>query len=157
MTTTLARTLIAFAILANVSCARAVQRPEPAPAASTSVWTADFMRTKPGQFDRYLKYLDANWARSRRTVLSQGRIRSFRVLTTTPTAAAPWDVVLLTEYPDSAAQANAESIFRPVLDAQGETLIDGLSGKGRDNPLKATVSSVVMRTAISGEHLSGMQ
>ena len=136
-----------LALLALFGCARAVHV-ETAPTTGPSVWTADFMRTKPGQLDRYLRYLDANWARSRRTVLAQGHIRSFRVLVTTPTDEAPWDVVLLTEYPDSATHARAEEIFRPVMAAQGETLIDGLSGRGPDNPLKQTVFGTVLTTAI---------
>jgi hypothetical protein len=34
-------------------------------------------------------------------------------------------VILLTEYPDSAAYARREEIFQPILTAQGRTLIDG--------------------------------
>jgi hypothetical protein len=111
-----------------------------------TIWTADFMRTKPGQQERYLRYLDANWARARRTVLDQGKIRSFRVLVVEQADSAAWDVLLLTEYTDSSARAHAEEIFRPVLDAQKETLIDGLSGRGPDNALKRTVSSTVLKT-----------
>ena len=143
------RASIAAATLVALAAACATPRAdEPAPAHGPSVWTADFMRTKPGQLERYLRYLDANWARSRRTVLAQGGIRSFRVLVTQPTDEAPWDVVLLTEYPDSAAHARAEEVFRPVMSAQGETLIDGLSGRGPDNPLKRTVAATVFTTAI---------
>ena len=101
------------------------------------------MRTKPGQQARYLRYLEANWARARATALAQGEIRSYRVLAVNESAAA-WDVILLTEYPDSAAYARREAIFQPILDRQGQTLVDGLSGSGRDNPLKTTVLATVL-------------
>lgn len=113
-----------------------------------SVWTADFMRTKPGQQARYLRYVDANWARARRTVQAQGGIKSFRVLVSSDSLAA-WDVLLLTEYPDSAAFARAEEVFRPVLAAQGQTLIDGMSGRGPDNELKRSVMSTLVRSPIA--------
>ena len=40
-------------------------------------------------------------------------------------AGAGTQVILLTEYPDSAAYARREEIFQPILTAQGRTLIDG--------------------------------
>jgi hypothetical protein len=136
-----------FAMIASTACARRGQL-APAVAPSTSVWTLDYMMTKPGQRDRYLRYLDANWARSRQTLLNQGRIRSFNVLVRTPTDTAPWDVVLVTEYSDSTSQANAEAMFLPIREAQGETLIDGLSGRGPDNVLKKTVFTHVLTPSL---------
>lgn len=149
------RLMIVVAIALVSGCSRAATPAHftqggPAP----SVWTADFIRTEPGQLDRYLRYVDANWARSRRTVLAQGGIRSFRVLVTSPTESAPWDLILLTEYPDSATHARREGIFRPVMEAQDETLIDGLSGRGPDNPLKTTVASALLTTAMEGQGVS---
>lgn len=140
------RTVAVFvALLVSIAVAGAgVVRQE-----NQSIWTVDFMRTKPGQQARYLRYLDANWARARRTVQAQGGVKSFRVLVS-PDSLAPWDVVLLTEYPDSAALARAEEVFRPVLTAQGETLIDGMSGRGPDNALKQSVVSHQLRSPIVG-------
>ena len=132
--------------LAVAACA-APRLPTPAaPRDSASVWSADFMRTKPGQQERYVRYVSANWARARRTALEQGKILSFRVLVAVPDSAGGWDVALLTEYPDSAAYANREAVFRPILDAQGETLVDGLSGRGADNVMKTSIRSTTMRS-----------
>jgi len=58
--------------------------------------------------------------------------------------------LLLTEYPDSATQARAEEILRPVMSARGETLIEGLSERGPDSPLKRTVASRLLAMAIEG-------
>ena len=43
----------------------------------------------------------------------------------TSSTGAGTQVILLTEYPDSAAYARREEIFQPILAAQGRTLIDG--------------------------------
>jgi hypothetical protein len=82
--------------------------------------------------------------------LEGAAIRSFRVLVTEPTAEQPWDVILMTEFPDSATYAAREAVFRPVMDAQGQTLVDGMSGSGPDNPLKTTVRSAVYTSPIGG-------
>jgi hypothetical protein len=79
---------------------------------------------RPGSRADYLRFLELNWARARRTALAQGQIRSYRALVA-PDTTPGWQVILLTEYPDSSAYARREEIFRPILDAQGRTLIDG--------------------------------
>ncbi len=96
----------------------------PANAGARSVWSADFVTVRPGLRADYLRFLELNWARARRTALAQGHIRSYRALVA-PDTTPGWQVILLTEYPDSASYARREEIFRPILDAQGRTLIDG--------------------------------
>ncbi len=117
--------------LTLASMALAACRPAPPPAAvaprdaaARRVWSADFVTVRPGLRADYLRFLELNWARARRTALTQGQIRSYRALVA-PDTTPGWQVILLTEYPDSAAYARREEIFRPILDAQGRTLIDG--------------------------------
>ena len=136
--------------LLSAGCAQIASAPPAQADATASYWTADYMRTKPGQQDRYIRSLDANWAHFRRIVLEQGGIRSFRVLITTPTPETPWDVVLLTEYPDSATYERAEEIFRPVMRGHQEVLIDGMSARGPNNPLVTLVGGNTFKTVISG-------
>lgn len=90
-----------------------------------SVWSADFVTVRPGEHDRYRRFVEANWVRARRTARERREIRSYRALFTPDNATAGWHVILLTEYPDSAAYARREEIFQPILTAQGRTLIDG--------------------------------
>ena len=113
--------LMALAACRPAPPAVAVARSE---GGARSVWSADFVTVRPGQRADYLRFLELNWARARRTALAQGQIRSYRALLSTDTTAG-WHVILLTEYPDSAAYARREEIFRPILTAQGRTLIDG--------------------------------
>jgi hypothetical protein len=111
----------------------------------TPVWSVDFVTTKSGEHDRYLRFLEANWVRARRTARASGHILSYRVLTASDSSAG-WDVALLTEYADSLSYAQRESAFGPILAAQGLTRIDG---KGpRD--LTSSIKNVLL-TAAYGE------
>jgi hypothetical protein len=97
----------------------------PATTGGPSVWSVDFMTVRPGEHDRYRRFLEANWAKARRTARDRGLIRSYRALFTPDTATSGFHVILLTEYPDSAAYERREDIFQPIFTAQGRTLIDG--------------------------------
>lgn len=103
------------------------------------------MRTKPGQQERYLAFVDANWVALRAEALEAGGIVSYQVYVSDDTTAG-WDVALFTEYADEAAHANAETVFRPLMDAHTLVLIDSLSGVGPDNPLKVTAASLTLRS-----------
>ena len=95
--------------------------------AGPSVWSVDLMTVRAGERESYRRFLDANWARARRTARERGEILSYHALFTPDTSAsgAGTQVILMTEYPDSAAYARREEIFQPILAAQGRTLIDG--------------------------------
>ena len=105
----------------------AVVSDTPASSRGPSVWSVDVMTVRTGERESYRRFLDANWARARRTARDRGEIRSFHALFTPDTSStgAGTQVILLTEYPDSAAYARREEIFQPILTAQGRTLIDG--------------------------------
>lgn len=92
-----------------------------------SVWSVDLMTVLPGEHDRYRRFIDANWARARRTARERGQILGYHALFRPDTAQGNWHVILLTEYPDSAAYERREEIFQPILRAQGHTRIDGKS------------------------------
>ena len=84
------------------------------------------MTVRQGERENYRRFLGANWARARRTARERGEIRSYQALFSPDTAGTrAGTVLLMTEYPDSAAYARREEIFQPILAAQGRTLIDG--------------------------------
>lgn len=113
---------------------------------STPITTIDYVRAKPGELPRLLRFFELNWLSARRTVLAQGGISGFTLMQRADTTAGRWDVILLTEYPDSATYARREEIFAPVLAAKGKILIDGL-----DRPaLGDIVESVVVRVRATG-------
>jgi hypothetical protein len=85
----------------------------------------DFVKAKPGELARLVRYFELNWAVARDTVKAQrGGVVSYRILVTADTSSA-WDVMLETVYADSSAYARREEIFAPVLKAKGKVLVDG--------------------------------
>lgn len=91
-----------------------------------SVWATDFVKTKEGQYDNYLRSLAANWEKARIKAIELGYVKAYRVLTLPGNP--EWDVVLMTEYADRASFDRREEHFSEVfklVDPDGPTLIDG--------------------------------
>lgn len=91
-----------------------------------SVWATDFVKTKDGQHENYLRSLRANWEKARVKAIELGYAKAYRVLTLPGNR--DWDVVLMTEYADRASYEKAEEHFAEVFNlipANGPTLIDG--------------------------------
>lgn len=80
-----------------------------------AVWAVDLVRTLPGMQDIYLRSIEENWGEARALVQEQGHILSYRALTAAPDSSRGWDVMLMTEYVDSTAFHNRESIFQVVF------------------------------------------
>ncbi len=106
------------AVALSPSVSRLAQAPRP------HVVSVDFVKARPGERSRLIRYYQLNWTRARVTVLARGEIVDFRMLVRADTGTR-WDVALETTYADSSAYARAEAIFQPVLAAQGVTLVDG--------------------------------
>ena len=83
--------------------------------AANSVWTMDLVRTLPGQQAEYLRNIENNWAGAREIAINRKAVLSFRALAAPPDSVRGWDVVLLTEYADSAAWADREEIFESIF------------------------------------------
>ena len=108
-------------VLAFVGAFRAP--PQGPQSSGPSVWSVDIVTVKAGERENYRRFLEANWAKARRTAKSQGDIRSYHAVFAD--SAGQTEVLLMTEYPDSARYNRREEIFQPILRAQGRTLIDG--------------------------------
>lgn len=91
-----------------------------------SIWATDFIKTKDGQHEAYLRSLRANWEKARVKAIELGYVKAYRVLTLPGNA--DWDVVLMTEYADRAsfdkAEEHFQEVFRLVM-PNGPTRIDG--------------------------------
>ena len=100
-----------------VGCTQnATQQNEPAQTHnSNSVWSVDLIRTLPGQQDEYLRNIENNWANARRIARARGAVRSYRALVAVPDSARGWDVLLMTEYADSASWSDREAIFEAIF------------------------------------------
>ena len=108
------------------------------------MWAVDIVTVRAGERENYRKFLEANWAKARRTVREQGDIRSYHAAFSPDTGSANTQVLLLTEYTDSSAYARREEIFQPVLAAQGRTLIDGKATRELTERLVSTAYTAVM-------------
>jgi|GEM_PF-6924068 hypothetical protein len=99
-------------LLGLLSCSAArVQLAQP----SKSVWAVDFVRTRPGQSARYLVSVHQNWARARNYAQRAGYILSYKAYLTRADSAGDFDVLLLTEYADSASYARREENFDKIF------------------------------------------
>jgi len=61
-----------------------------------AVREVSYYRTKPGQFDEYMKYLRANFLPQQEEAKKQGLIVGYSVLLNTPSNPEDWDVVIVT-------------------------------------------------------------
>jgi len=61
-----------------------------------NVRIVSFYRTKPGQFDNYMKYLRANFLPTQEEAKKQGLIVGYAILLNTPSDENDWDVAIAT-------------------------------------------------------------
>jgi hypothetical protein len=117
----------------------------PATAGAQAVWTIDRMYVKQGEFTDYLEYVRRNWLRARQEMQRREGVIAFRVLTREHTPGS-WEVTLMTQYADSAAYANRETLFQAAVRAYrlpdaGPELV---KGKSRAAMVDSMVSTVHM-------------
>jgi hypothetical protein len=60
-----------------------------------NVRVVSFYRTKPGQFDNYMKYLRANFLPTQEEAKKQGLIVGYSILLNTPSSEDDWDVAVV--------------------------------------------------------------
>ena len=110
--------LVSLAVLTAVSACRnsrslsiaAVESPE-----SESIWEVDLIRTLPGAQADYIRSIKANWTNGRNLARARGAVLSYRALVAPVDSARGWDVLLITEYADSAAYARREATFDSIF------------------------------------------
>lgn len=105
----------------------------------SAVWAVDLVRTLPGRQADYLRGIEANWAGARRLARERGAILSYRALAAPPDSSRGWDVILMTEYTDSAAFADREPLFQDIFASEAFV------------PLETDVPSSELREFVAGE------
>ena len=63
-----------------------------------NVRVVSFYRTKPDQFDNYMKYLRTNFLPTQEEAKKQGLIEGYYILLNTPTSPDDWDIAIATMY-----------------------------------------------------------
>jgi hypothetical protein len=141
--------LTAGLALAGLSCVSisATKLPNPTGLAG-SVWSVDLIRTLPGMQTEYLASIENNWAGARKLARDRGAVLSYRALVADPAPERGWDVILMTEYADSAAWSRREETFREIFAAPEFVGVEPASPSSEMREFVA--SGVVMRGLIEG-------
>jgi hypothetical protein len=99
------------------------------------VWAVNYIRTRPGKFDDYLKYLRSTYLVSAGEAKKQGLILDTKFLLNTPRDANDWDIAIATLYPsfakaldfnqgdDDKRKAIAEKQFKTKDEAKQQEMI----------------------------------
>lgn len=116
---------------------------------SGSVWSVDLIRTLPGMQAEYLASIEENWAGARELAHDRGAVRSYRALAADPDEERGWDVILMTEYADSATWARREEIFQEIFATPEFVRVQ--PARPSTEVREFVASGVVMRGVIEGE------
>ncbi len=124
MKKTISKFAVSFILLlsgANISFAQTDM-----PYTDGPLWQVQFIRTKSGMTDLYLKNLSEGWIKEMRAAKDAGYIMDYKVLSAQPTSENDWDLMLLYEIKNYAALDGArdrmEAIGKKVLGGSVETL-----------------------------------
>ena len=100
MKRTLVSLLIVLVLAASVVVIAQVNRPF----RNGSVWSISFIKMKPGMETAYLNYDADEWKREQEALKKDGQILSYKVITTEAHGSNDWNIMLMSEYKDLAAQ-----------------------------------------------------
>jgi hypothetical protein len=84
-------------------------------AGAQTVLVMDFVKVKNGKYAEALFFYENNWKMYRDIALQKGFISAYRLEKTSADSAAPFDLLLITEYPDSTIYHKSEENFRSIL------------------------------------------
>jgi hypothetical protein len=144
------RLLIVGLALSGLSCVSVSVKNSPNPnSMADSVWSVDLIETLPGMQAVYLASIEDNWAGARKLAHDRGAVRSYRALVAEPDPKRGWDVILMTEYADSATWAHREEIFQEIFAAPELVRVQPASPSSEMRTFVA--SGVVMRGVIEGD------
>jgi len=107
---------IIMAVVLSLSACETERIAEESPSGE-SVWAVDLIKLLPGGGDEYTANIENNWAQARDIALKKGDILSFRSLIAQPDSMRGWDLILMTEYTDSARWAAREEIFSQIFES----------------------------------------
>jgi hypothetical protein len=82
---------------------------------SRTVSQIDFVRIKDARQAEALYFYENNWKVYREAALKKGYIRSYNLLTTKADSLANFDLMLVTEYADSAQFKSSEAHFQQII------------------------------------------
>ncbi|HUZ58356.1 MAG TPA: hypothetical protein VMU83_06205 [Hanamia sp.] len=89
------------------------------------LWQVQFIHTKSGMTDQYLKNLSAGWIKEMRAAKDAGLIMDFKVLASQPASENDWDLLLMYELKNHAVldgmREKMDAINKKVFGTSEET------------------------------------
>lgn len=108
------------------------------------VWTMEFIQVKPGMFGLTLGYLDDNWMRVRQEANRQGAVLSYHRIAEQGSRESDRNIVLLTEFRNSAAYDTREQLFDSIRE-QLPNNTSGIVRPPKQEDLYETLSTKVFQ------------
>ena len=105
-----------FVLFAAFAMAPTLKAAEELPYTEGSVFEMAFIRTLPGGFDAYMKFLQTEWKTVNEAAKKEGLILSYEVGTAPAANKDDWDIVLVVEYKNMAALDGLEERMRGVAE-----------------------------------------
>ena len=105
-----------FVVVALLTIIPMPKSAEELPYTEGSVWEMTFIRTLPGGYDAYMKFLQTEFKQVNEAAEKEGLILSYEVGTSPPANKEDWDIVLMIEYKNMAALDGLEEKARDVAE-----------------------------------------
>ncbi len=86
---------------------------------SSKITTIEFVQVLNENTKEAVFYFQNNWKVLRATAQAKGYIHSFQLLETTPSEAAPFNLMLITTYPNKEQYDLREAHFTELIEAKG--------------------------------------
>jgi hypothetical protein len=120
-----------------------------------SVWAVDFVKTKAGEQENYLKFVEQNWAKARSFMKDKGIVADYRVVSAPAADKAQWDVLLMTEYVDQAGYERREAVFEEFRKSNPAVPVGGKNSREMseikfnrlfNQPISKEVAEIMLKT-----------
>ncbi|MCU0683353.1 MAG: hypothetical protein MUF34_14130 [Polyangiaceae bacterium] len=120
--------------------------PAPVTPAAPRAVELTFLRSEPGQHERLVRFLEANWLALDHVAIARGLFVDARLLEARDEGASdptPWDVVVVVTYRDTRGYEGVRAEFDTIRRAHPKQLIDGhdLATLGRIVAARSLVES----------------
>jgi L-rhamnose mutarotase len=112
------------------------------------VLTVSFVRTEPGMFDEYMRYLSKTYKHVMEEYKKQGIIVDYAIYQARPRDAQDADVILTVTYRNMAALDNLQARTDPVIREVFGSLSQAASSSADRGKLRKDVGSQVVRQLI---------
>jgi len=115
----------AIAFIIMMACTVNVSAQTDRPYTDGPLWEVQFVHTKPGMGQQYIKNLSEGWVKQMRALKDQGVIMDFKVLGAEPASEHDWDLMLMYEIKNYAVldgmDEKMEAISKKVFGTSEET------------------------------------